>query len=178
MIIGIDDSGNFETDDLSFFAAALIRPTKYKKIERVFIEGEAQLPDSVRGDGEVKGYLLSSKQLEDLADRVLINNGYGAIKIQTFAVQISEANTGSLLHERDRNIDQLTTGARDIYRNKGKEYIQIATQYEQTAEWLRAKSVKTLYKIKLLGLSIVRSMNLAIMTSVDRDFDKELGAMK
>lgn len=66
----------------------------------------------------------------------------------------------------------------EIYRNKGKEYIQIATQYEQTAEWLRAKSVKTLYKIKLLGLSIVRSMNLAIMTSVDRDFDKELGAMK
>lgn len=51
MIIGIDDSGNFETDDLSFFAAALIRPTKYKKIERVFIEWEAQLPDSVRRNG-------------------------------------------------------------------------------------------------------------------------------
>ena len=46
------------------------------------------------------------------------------------------------------------------------------------SNWLESKSLKTLYKIQHLGIAIVKSFNLAIITSALRGFDKELGKLE
>lgn len=177
MIIGIDDSGNFETDSRSLYAAVFIRPKRYNRIIEVFSSWEESLPASVREGGEVKGRLLSSDQLAEFTDRVLINNGYGAIKLGAFMIDIDEHNSSSLIGQRELNLGQIKAGVDKHYRGKGGEYKEIAHQYSQMAAWLNAKSVKTLYKIQLLGITIVKSFNLAILTSVDKGYDKELGRL-
>lgn len=58
MIIGIDDSGDFESDSRSLYAAIFIRPKKYDKIVEVFSSWEEALPASAKENGEVKGRLL------------------------------------------------------------------------------------------------------------------------
>lgn len=174
MIIGIDDSGNFESDKISFYVAVLIRPKKYKKISDVFLAWEASLPDSAKDNSEVKGHLLTDEQLADFANRILINNGHGTIKAQAFGMEINESNTASLEAQRALNVKQMREQSKESYRDQGPEYTQIATFYEQMADWLQSKSVKTLYKIQLLGIAIVKSFNLAIITSSLRGFDKEL----
>lgn len=74
MIVGIDDSGNFDTDPMSFYAAIFIRLRRYLKIQKVFLECEAQLPETVKENGEVKGKLLSESQIIEFAYKILINN--------------------------------------------------------------------------------------------------------
>lgn len=178
MIIGIDDSGDFTKDDWSLYASIFIRPKRYQKIKKKFEEWEEKLPESVKENGEVKGKLLSEAQLIDFADKILMNNGYGAIKVQVFGIQINESNTKALKNQQKLNVDQMRTQAKEVYRNKGKKYNQIASFYEQMADWLGSKSPKTLFKLELLGITIVKSLNLAIMTSTNRNFDKELGMLE
>lgn len=177
MIIGIDDSGNFESDSKSLYAAIFIRPKKYDKIVEVFSSWESDLPAIAKENGEVKGRLLSSDQLAEFTDRVLINNGYGAIKLGVFMIDIDEHNSSSLIGQRELNLGQIKAGVDKHYRGKGDEYREIAHQYSQMAAWLNAKSVKTLYKIELLGITIVKSLNLSILTSVYKGYDKELGKL-
>lgn len=177
MIIGIDDSGNFETDPKSLYAAIFIRPKKYDKIVEVFSSWEEALPASVKESGEVKGRLLSNNQLAEFTDKVLINNSYGAIKLGVFMIDIDEHNSSSLIGQRELNLGQIKAGVDKHYRGKGGEYKEITHQYSQMAAWLNAKSVKTLYKIQLLGIAIVKSFNLAILTSVNKGYDKELGSL-
>lgn len=178
MIIGIDDSGNFDSDDISFYAAVLIRPKCFLKIQQVFLTWEAQLPETTKENGEVKGRLLSKEQLAEFADKILINNGYGMIKAQAFGIEVDDANTASLEAQRTLNVAQMRQQAKEVYRDQGKEYTQIASFYEQMSNWLESKSLKTLYKIELLGIAIVKSFNLAIITSTLRGFDKELGRLE
>lgn len=177
MIIGIDDSGDFETDPKSLYAAVFIRPKKYDRIIKTFTSWEDGLPASVKEGGEVKGWLLSIDQLAEFTDRVLINNGYGAIKLGVFMIDVDEHNSSSLLGQRELNLTQIKEGVDKNYRNNGDEYRKIIHQYSQMSAWLNAKSVKTLYKIELLGIAIVKSFNLAIIVSVDKRFDKELGKL-
>jgi hypothetical protein len=40
MIIGIDDSGDFESTEVGLYAAVLIRPKKQAKIEKIFLDWE------------------------------------------------------------------------------------------------------------------------------------------
>lgn len=178
MIIGIDDSGNFDSDKLSFYASVFIRPKKYKQIKTKFILWEENLPDSVKENSEVKGKLLNEEQLIDFADKILINNGYGAIKAQAFGIEINESNKKHLITQQNRNVIQLNQQAKEVYRDQGDEYTQIATFYEQMASWLASKSLKTLYKIELLGIVIVKSLNLSIISSTLRNFDKELNKLE
>lgn len=178
MIIGIDDSGNFQNDKMSFYAAAFIRPKKYEKIKKVFLKWEAGLPESAKSNGEVKGHLLTDTQLADFADRILTNNGHGAIKAQAFGIEINKQNTASLEAQRTLNLKQIREQTKKVYRDEGPEYTQIATFYEQMAAWLQSKSIKTLYKLQLLSIAIVKSLNLAIITSSLRGFDKELGKLE
>jgi hypothetical protein len=177
MIIGIDDSGNFETDEVSFYASAFIRPKRKAKIEKVFLEWEKCLPDSVKENGEVKGHKLNQEQLLEFIDKVLINNGYGAVKQQAFGIQINEHNTNFLEGQRKHQVQQMRDGAKE-YQSQGKKFFLIAGQYNQMADWFDSKSLKTLYKMELLGIAIVKSLNLAIITSTLRDFDKELGKLE
>jgi len=174
MIIGIDDSGNFNSDPASLYAAIFIRPKRYKKIESKFLAWEAQLPESVKEKGEVKGKLLNEDQLIDFTDKILINNSYGAIKLQVFAIEINDTHNAILKEQQSRNVIQMKQQAKEVYRDQGKEYIQIASFYEQMSSWLASKSPKTVYKMELLGIAIVKSFNLAIITSTLRGFDKEL----
>ena len=110
MIIGIDDSGNFESDSKSLYAAIFIRPKKYDKIVKVFTSWEEGLPTSVKEDGEVKGRLLSKDQLVEFSDKVLINNSYGAIKLGVFMINIDEHNSSSLIGQRELNLGQIKAG--------------------------------------------------------------------
>ena len=178
MIVGIDDSGNFNTDSLSFYAAIFIRPKRYLKIKKIFLEWEAQLPDNVKVNGEVKGSLLNENQIIEFANKILINNGYGAIKAQAFAIEINNEHNMALRNQQALNVAQMRQQAKEIYRDQGKEYIQIASFYEQMSAWLESKSLKTLYKIELLGISIVKSFNLSIITSTLRGFDRELESLE
>lgn len=177
MIIGIDDSGNFESDSKSLYAAIFIRPKKYDKIVKVFTSWEEGLPTSVKEDGEVKGRLLSKDQLVEFSDKVLINNGCGAIKLGVFMIDIDKHNSSSLIGQRQLNLTQIKEGVDEHYRGKGDEYKEITHQYNQMSTWLNAKSIKTLYKIQLLGITIVKSFNLAILISVNKGYDKELGSL-
>ena len=162
---------------MSFYAAVFIRPKKYDRIVKKFLEWEESLPDSVRKDGEVKGYLLNSAQLGYFSENILRDNGYGAVKLAVFGIEINEANKNTLLHEREHNLTQIKDGTDSYYRDRGKEYTTIRVQYDQMRSWLVSKRVKTLYKIKLLGIGIVKSFNLAIISSSLRGFDKELGRL-
>lgn len=178
MIVGIDDSGNFGDDPLSFYAAVFIRPRRYARIKEKFLLWENQVPDSAKENGEVKGKLLSEDQLIEFADIILTNNGYGAIKAQVFGIEINKTNTDALLNQRSRNVAQMREQSEETYRAKGREFNQIASFYEQMADWLESKSLKTLFKIELLGIGIVKALNLAIISSTLRGFDKELGKLE
>lgn len=177
MIIGIDDSGDFNTDSISFYAAVFIRPKKYNRIIDKFLEWESSLPSDVRKNGEVKGYLLNNNQLEFFADKILKDNGYGTVKLAVFGIEINESNTNTLIHERKHILKQIKDGTDKYYRNEGKEFTVIRVQYDQMRDWFLKKQIKTLYKIKLLGVSIVKSFNLATIDSVHRNFDRELGRL-
>ena len=178
MIVGIDDSGNFTDDKISFYASVFIRPKRYEQIKKKFLAWEASLSETAKENGEVKGKLLNEDQLLEFADKILTNNGHGAVKNQVFGIEINDQNTKHILIQKQRNVDQLRQQSEEVYRAKGKEYNQIASFYEQMSDWLASKSLKTLYKIELLGIAIVKSINLSIISSTLRDFDKELGKLE
>jgi hypothetical protein len=176
MIIGIDDSGNFQSDKLSMFAAIFIRPKKAKNIKKAFEKWERTLPKECSVNGEVKGWLLTDNQLQYFVEHIMSDNGYCQIKHQVFAIAPDNDTNNKLEKQRAKNVTQYRDGAVES-RKKGKKYFTVAGEYEQTADWLASKSMKTLLKIELLGMTIFKSFNLAIITSVLRGYDKELGKL-
>jgi hypothetical protein len=177
MIIGIDDSGDFDDDRLGFFVAVFIRPKKHRKIGQIFQEWEATLPpDTKDKNGEVKGYKLSNSQLLDFAETILQNNIYG-IRFRAFAISTLPEVKQNAIGQRDRNVKQYEKAIQD-YRKQGTEYYQIAAQYTDLKKWLSKRSTKTLLKIELLGITIIDSLNWAIIYSTKRNFSRELADLQ
>ena len=176
MIIGIDDSGSFEKEELGMFAAVYIRPKKRDKLERIFLDWESSLPDSCKDKGEVKGRLLSPEQVRDFADRILRKNNIYPIKFHVFATPTRGFNVKMIIGQRDKNIRQYEAAIAD-YRKDGEEYENIANEYTKLVQWLRKRSIKTLLKIELLGNTIFKAINDSITWSAVKDFDRELGKL-
>lgn len=177
MIVGIDESGDFDTDRLGFFVSAFIRPKKHQKIGQLFHAWEASLPSAVKSSGgEVKGYLLNNNQLMDFAHTILQNNFYG-IRYCAYAISTLPENKKNVIRQRDRNVEQYEQAIID-YRKQGKDYYIIADQYTELKKWLEKRSTKTLLKIELLGIALVDSFNWAIIHSTLRNFSFELASLQ
>jgi len=177
MIIGIDDSGDFETHSQGMYAAVFIRPKKAEHIKRKFEEWESRLPVGSKDErGEVKGWMLSKDQLLDFARSIMNDNGYGQIKHHVFAIPVGSDSQIALEKQRQKHLVQYQAGI-DEYREQGKEFFAIAGFYIQLSEWLTKRSMKSLAKLELLSFTVYRALNLAIITSTVRHFDKELGKL-
>jgi hypothetical protein len=176
MIIGIDDSGDYESAPIGLYAAVLIRPKKQSKIKQRFLEWEGKLPNSVKKNGEVKGHLLSNDQLIDFC-KVVIRNPFFGIKFLVVGIEIEESSKSALDYQREINLKQIAQGVAD-YREQGKEFFGVANEYEEMAKWLKKKSYKTLMKIDLLGFALFKALNESIKQSVVRNFSKELADLQ
>jgi hypothetical protein len=168
MIIGIDDSGNFNTDPLSFFVAVMIRPNKRKGIEKKFRQWERQLPESSKKNSEVKGYLLADNELEEFCRKFLSEVKYIVSAIETSKISIEMVDG-----QRKRNLKQIEQGIAQ-YRSQGPDFYGIADQYQEMFKWLKSKSVKTLLKLDLLGIVIFDTLNESIKESAVKGYDREL----
>lgn len=176
MIIGIDDSGSFENEELGMFAAAYIRPKKHNKLERLYLDWENSLTDDCKDNGEVKGRLLNPQQIRDFAEKILLNNNTYPIRFHVFATPTGGFNVEMIKGQRDKNIRQYEKAIAD-YHKLGEEYDNIANEYTDLIRWLKKRSIKTLLKIELLGSTIFGSINDSIKWSVVRRFDRELGEL-
>jgi len=176
MIIGIDDSGDYDSAPVGLYAAILIRPKKQAKIEQHFLKWEGKLPSSVKKNGEVKGHLLSNDQLISFCEEVIRNPFFG-IKFLVVGIETDKLSKSSLDYQRDINLEQIAQGVAG-YRKQGEEFLAIANEYEEMAKWLKKKSYKTLMKIDLLGFALFKALNEAIKQSVVRNFSRELADLQ
>lgn len=159
MIIGIDESGNFETDQFSVSAAVYIRPRKADKIRNVFEEWEASLPSSVKDKGEVKGSRLSEEQLNDFVEHILIHNNYGRVRYTAVGIQSQNTAQYKMFRNRQTMLAQQLEDAEKAYRkcSKGRD----AGFCHDMAGWLRGLSDKSYAKFEVLCTILFNAFRFA-----------------
>jgi hypothetical protein len=148
MIIGIDESGNFDENSSSrhFFVAAFIESQNGKLAikKRQFLNWEKALPDAAKNsNGEVKGSLLNKVQLSSFLRTVIIQppfvrtavvsiipskNPINIIeKYQELEIKQTEYNYSVFLEEgsKKRNLNFLENYARWLKKRSKREFLKM-----------------------------------------------------
>lgn len=77
MYIGIDETGDFISDELNFFISIFIRYKYLNEIQIIFKKWEKSLPKEFKDlKGEIKGALLTEEILDDFVDNIIFNKFY------------------------------------------------------------------------------------------------------
>ena len=180
MLIGIDDSGNFESDKYSLFATVYIRPRKARQIKKRFETWEEELPSSAKSpNGEVKGYLLNDEDLQSFIDRIMINNGYAKIYCSIFVFENSKEQNQSIA-KRKEHLASKQKIAEEEYRKAGNG--EMANFYHGMHGWISNLKDKNLRKLELLMYSAFESFRLAPIAAMNmnkknKHYDRELGLL-
>ncbi len=173
MYIGIDETGDFVSNNLNFFISIFIRYKYLNEIEILFKKWEKSLPkDSRNLTGEVKGHLLSDEILYDFIDKIIYNNFY-QINYCCYGVETNQNSWNHIDLQRKMTITQITSAIEE-YRKKGKKYFKIANQYSNMLDWYKNQSKQNTLKMAVLGTTISDSLNHAICFSAVNSFDDEL----
>lgn len=175
MIIGIDESGNFETDQFSVSAAVFIRPRKAGKIRAVFEKWENSLPPLAKEKGEVKGSKLNNKQLNDFVENILIHNGYGRIRYTAVGIQSQDDAQYKMLQNRRVMLAQQLEKAEQSYRENSRG-IDVDFCHGM-AGWIRGLSDKSYSKFEVLCTILFNAFRFAPIAAKTSGCDKELGML-
>lgn len=175
MIIGIDESGNFETDQFSVSAAVYIRPRKADKIRNVFEKWEKSLPSSVKDRGEVKGFRLNEEQLNDFVENILVHNGYGRIRHTAVGIRSRDVAQSKMLQNRQAMLAKQLEDAEQNYRKcfRGVD----AGFCHDMAGWLRGLSDKSYSKFEMLCAILFDAFRFAPIAAMKSGCDKELKSL-
>jgi len=170
MIIGIDETGNFdETSELRhFFIAAFIETEngKLEKKEKQFLNWERSLPLSVKNSqGEVKGSFLNIVQLQSFIHDV----AFEPPLIRTSFVSIVPSNNPFTLIEKYRLFEiRQAEYNYQMYLSKGskKRNINFLDNY---VKWLKKRSVRDYLKMSCLKHLLKDTFHNAVVLSILND---------
>jgi hypothetical protein len=176
MIIGIDDTGNFE-NEVSFFCSVLVRPTQLTEFEKIFIQWERNTRKELGLTGEIKGASLPPESLYDFADKVIRNDiskwvlCVGSIGAQEESVtRYCEMQKKVALEGLERGIEFY------LKRDSGKS--KIANQYRNLVDWYKRLNNQNLLKITVLSECIAKSIKWGVIKAAVDEYDEELSEMR
>ena len=175
MLVGIDDSGDFENDAYSLFACVYMRAKK-KQIRGKFDSWKQSLPDSALNEkGELKGYLLSEEQIKDFVNQILLNNGYGKMRHFVFLYNNSPDQKTKIENRRKISLEQLHTAVNKCQSCKNGDGSNF---YNGMYYWLKGLTPKSARKLELLSLVAFEAFRLAPVAGVRSGHDNDLGLLE
>ena len=175
MFIGVDESGDFETDEASIYVAALIRPRHALKIFRAYENWLKDIPDKSKVNGEVKGWLLTENELCNFVRQVMQPKNASHIRYISFRVDINEKNINWLKrNQKSMGLEY----RRQAYEFKKKGETNSEQAYLQLAEWLEKHKPKTLFKIEVLGNLVTDSIIRCLFYATSKGFGRETSNLK
>lgn len=175
MIIGIDESGDFETDQFSISSAVFIRPGVASEICRVFEQWEKNLPDNVKEKGEVKGWKLSEQDLIDFVKNILLDNGYDQIRHASIAIRSSNEQQQHILKNRQEMLAKQIKDVEHFYRMQhngaGSNFCN------GMSGWIKGLKSKNYAKLEVLCIILFDAFRFAPIAARWSDCDRELGEL-
>ena len=175
MYIGIDESGNFETDGIGIHVATLIRPKHAHKIYAAYERWLSEIPESSKCKGEIKGWLLTNDDICKFARHVLRPNNATHIRYIAFQVEITDKNREWLKHNQKVVGLEFRRQAYELKQEKDTNAVQTLLQL---AEWTEKHSPKTLFKIEMLGNLVTESIIKSLFYATIKRFDKETARLQ
>lgn len=177
MIIGIDEVGDFATysQRYNFFVATLIdQAENWHEIKKVAFENwENNVSEDAKEDGEIKGRLLSEKDLKRFTNEVIRSEK--PIRIESVCFIPSDNSVESMEKYKEIQINSIDE-VLQRYINKCNE--EVVAKFEKIQRWFSSnKKVNYQHFMKMLLLnkciSIVHKNAIGVSILLELLYDKE-----
>jgi len=177
MIIGIDETGNFDKG-LSYFNAVLIKPSTKDIVYQQYLAWEKATRKCFNLKDEIKGNKLNRHGLESFVMNFLELN-HNNLWILPVTVEGIEENQQAqhCKIQKDITIEGIEEAIR-FYTKRDNKRSPIVIEYEHMLDWYRALNLTEILKIWTLSYLIPKAIKDSVDLSIYNGFDKDLDQLQ